>query len=263
MLQRIRLIGAVLSVLLLSACTPGPHQLGISQQQWQTMSDTQRQQLIDGYRQVQQTQHHATVYAGPNVVVSLSGGQVMMPPFTRAVSYRPVQFEMKPGECHQITLQAVDGNHQVGLPVCYNGLTLALDPSRYDPLLSEGSLRFNYIPIWKRGFAYNGVSSQGYVHLTKVNVIINAVVKENEAAALTMSPHPRADLQTEPLQRFSKTQPQPVPEATPTTALPAESPVVPTLEFKPESPVGPPVEPTTEKALAPVEDIENITGAHE
>jgi hypothetical protein len=248
MLRRISLISAVLSVLLLTGCTPSPSELGISEQQWQTMSDKQRQQILDGYARTERARGSNNVYAGPKIMVSISHGQAMMPPFTQAQSYQPVQFEMKPGECRHVTLTSVNGEHEVDLPACYNGLTLALDPSRYDPLLSGGSLRFNYIPIWKRGFAYNGVSSQGYVHLTKVRVIISAVVKEGEEVVTHVTPRHTVDLQTEPL----KVQ-EPAKAAEPV----AESPIeLKNVAQQPEKTI---LEQIPEKKLAPVEDIENFS----
>lgn len=248
MLRRISLAHAVLAAILLTGCTPGPTQLGLSQQQWQTMSDQQRQQILAGYDQIQHAPSNKTVYAGPKIVVSLSQGTVMMPPFLQPQHYQPVQFEMKPGQCHSIALQSLNDSQQVNLPVCYNGLMLALDPSRYEPLLSSGSLRFSYTPLWKRGFAYNGVSSQGYVHLTKVNVVINAVLQPGESLPTKENTQRARDLQTEPPPGKSLE-----PARVPMQPQPTE------LQLQPQpQPPEEPLEQVVEK-LAPVEDIDSHT----
>lgn len=254
MLRQISLMSAVFSVLLLTGCTPGPTQLGVSAQQWQSMSDQQRQQILQGYQQIQNQPRNDTVYAGPKIVVSLAEGTAMMPPFVQPHPYHPVQFALKPGECLHVPLESANSNQSVNLPACYNGLVLALDPSRYDPILGGGSLRFNYTPVWKRGFAYNGVSSQGYVRLSKVNVIIHAMAKAGSLLPPTDNTKRASELQTEPLQPILK----------PGASIPsASTPAIPTpmQQTQPTAEQPQPVEssePTSEEKLAPVEDIVHL-----
>lgn len=173
-----RLTGGFLLTAILAGCAVTPDKLGISPQQWQSMNESQKQKLLNDYHEAHQNleaKAKRTVYKGPEIVVYLSGGKAMMPPFTEAYSFRPIQFEMKPGECHNLPLFSVDDAHHVQLSACYNGLTLILDPSRYATSENDGSLRFNYNPLWKRGFSYNGVSSSGYARLSKVSVTINTM----------------------------------------------------------------------------------------
>ena len=39
--------------------------------------------------------------------------------------------------------------HSVDLSICYDGLTLSLDPSRYNLIESKGILLLTYNPLWK------------------------------------------------------------------------------------------------------------------
>lgn len=233
---------------LLIGCAATPEKLGISEQQWQSMSETQRQQVLANYEKAQETKHEKTIYEGPHIVVQLSGGTAAMPPFTQAYAYQPVQFSMKPGQCRTIHLESQLGEHATTMRSCYNGLTLALDPSRYDPVLSNGSLRFNYSPLWKRGFAYRGVSSNGYVHLTKVNVTIHAI---NDHIVPTTG---QTVSQEEPAIKPKTTAP-----ASATQPLSVVQPVIsqPPLAQPPVAEKAAPVAevPNSTEHLAPVEDV--------
>lgn len=242
MLQRIYLTSISWIAILLAGCAPTPSELGFSDQQWQGMNDQQRQQILAGYEQIQRASRNSTVYAGPKIIVTITHGTAMMPPFTQALSYQPVHFEMKPGECRHVLLENLDGSREVKLPVCYNGLTLALDPSHYDLALSSGSMRFNYSPLWKQGFAYNGVSSRGLVHLAKVSVTIHALDKNN----FSVTP------------RVSQQQPLVQKPPVKTKLKAAEEPMTNSAENPAVSDTTENSEKTTEK-LAPVEDIENTS----
>lgn len=231
-----------------------PEKLGVSQQQWDSMTEAQREQMRAGYEQVQREYKHiSTVYAGPVIAVTMAGGTVMMPPFLQAQTYQPVNFEVKPGQCRRIYLDSTAGHRYVNLPACYDGLTLYLDPSRYDTQLSYGSLRFNYNPMWKRGFSYQGMSSLGYVHLNKVNITIHAIsdmpavmVTPQNLRPITAKP---AVSQTEEVPSKQVVAPTPAPAAN--TSAPMASPVSEQTSI--------PVAATTDTAekLAPVEDIEH------
>lgn len=167
---------AMLGTLLLVGCV-GPNQLGISSQQWQAMSKAQRHQMLKNYKKLKKTakKNMQTAYNGPNLQVYLMQGRAMMPPFTQSYTYETVRFKITPGHCRNIRLNSIDTNNHVDMKACYNGLTLALDPSHYDIEKADGSLRFDYNPVWKRGFTYSSVSSTGYVHLQDVNVTIKAI----------------------------------------------------------------------------------------
>ncbi len=174
-MRRLLLVLPVL--VLLTACSVGPNRLGVSAQQWQAMDDAQRAQMITGYQKIKWSswKQRQTVFCGPDILVSLGKGTALMPPFTQSYAFQRVSFQMNPGRCRTVELNSVDTSNEVDLKACYNGLTLLLDPSRYDALKSTGSLRLDYNPLWKRGFTYAGVSSSGYVQLNKVNVTIKAI----------------------------------------------------------------------------------------
>lgn len=172
----IRILWLSVAILLLAGCSVGPGDLGISPAKWQFMSETERLQSAQDYRQIHDTwsKMNTTLYNGPAIDVTLSQGGAMMPPFINAYPIRAVSFRMEPGICRSVIVVSVNGNHSVPLKICYNGLTLAMDPSAYNLKKATGTLRFDYTPIWKRGFTYPGVSSKGYVRLNHVNVTIRA-----------------------------------------------------------------------------------------
>ena len=172
----LRQIIIMLTVVLLSGCVAGPKQLGISSQQWQTMSADQQQKMLAGYQQIKNAPKPAkTIYNGPDINVTIAGGTAMMPPFVQAYPFAKVSFNLQSGQCKSIRLSSINMNSAVNLQTCYNGLTLAVDPSRYDPTKSTGTLRITYNPIWKRGFTYSGIASSGYVRLNNAKITIKTI----------------------------------------------------------------------------------------
>ena len=165
-----------ISVLLLTGCVSAPSRLGFSEKQWQAMSKTRRQEVMAGHDQIEKRAPlMKRKFKGPGVLVYLAQGTAMMPPFLKAYPYETLKFKMKVGQCRSVRLSSIDTNHHTNLTVCYNGMTLLMDPSRYDPTKSSGTLRFDYNPIWKRGFTYSNVVSAGYVRLKGASVTIKAI----------------------------------------------------------------------------------------
>ena len=180
MLKQVLIALVSISVLLLAGCASMPSQLGFSEKQWKTMSEVRRQEVIAGYDQIKQRPPSMNrKYDGSNILVYLAQGTAMMPPFIKAYKYETVKFTLDVGQCRSIRLNSIDTDHHTNLQVCYNGLTLLMDPSRYDPTKSSGTLRFDYNPIWKRGFTYSNVVSAGYVRLKGASVTIKAIKNAN------------------------------------------------------------------------------------
>ena len=176
MLRQVVVALVSISVLLLAGCASTPSRLGFSEKQWKAMSEVRRQEVISGHDQIKQRPPSMKrKYNGSDILVYLAQGTAMMPPFVKAYQYQTVKFTLNVGKCRSIRLNSIDTNHHTNLKVCYNGMTLLMDPSRYDPTKSSGTLRFDYNPIWKRGFTYSNVVSAGYVRLKDASVTIKAI----------------------------------------------------------------------------------------
>lgn len=163
------------SVLLLIGCTPSPERLGMSEQQWQGLNQEQQQKILADYEQVKSEPDNKTVYSGPSIMVYVSDGRAMMPPFDGAYSFDPVQILLAAGDCRSALLESIDTGHSVYLKTCYDGQALMLDPSPYKVDQAQGSVRLQYNPAWKRGFSYTNVNSSGYAHLQKVMITVKAM----------------------------------------------------------------------------------------
>lgn len=167
-------IAIVAAVVLLSGCSTASR-LGFSNAQWQGLTPTQRQQYTQGYHQVkEQKKEQPKTYAGPPLSIYFERGTAKMPPTFHSYRFQTVNFHIKAGDCRTIPLRSIDTRDHVGMRVCYNGLTLSLDPSRYQLSKANGSLHFNYSPIWKQGFTYSGVNTTGFAQLRHANVTIKA-----------------------------------------------------------------------------------------
>lgn len=170
-----RLLIALASIALLAGCA-GPSQLGFSKQEWQSMSPQQQQQVVAQYHDLNSNPYKPeTIYDGPNLYVNVLQGQAAMPPFDQEYSFEATAFNIEPGQCQSIGLYSVDTSKSTTLHVCYDGLHLALDPSRYDSSKRKGSVFFAYNPIWQRGFTYSNVQSTGYTRLKDAQISIKAM----------------------------------------------------------------------------------------
>ncbi len=176
------LIASVLSIL--TGCTTNPTTLGISEKQWESYSKQERKVIANGYRQAQKNKKkESSKHASDNSVlqVSISDGTAMMPPYTHRVAYQPVNFQIQAGSCNMKlnVYQADNPQQKVVLNACYQNGILYLDPSLYDPNMALGSIQFQYMPLWKRGFAYPDVSSKGLVKLRRANVSIKLLESDD------------------------------------------------------------------------------------
>lgn len=164
------------SVLLLAGCMSTQQQLGLSEQQWQSMSPPARQAALRNYQAIKsQPQVPQKVYDGPVLGIWMLDGYAYMPPFDQAYAFQATYFRIAPGQCQRVPLRGIDYNKSTKLSVCYDGLRLALDPSHYDLSRSHGTVYFDYNPVWKRGFTYANVSSSGYASLSRTSISIKAL----------------------------------------------------------------------------------------
>lgn len=164
----------LLITLALSACVT-PARLGISESEWGNLTPEEQAKIKQGYFEVKKNKtagQEKIIPDGSVVHLRVSGGKVGMPPFASAYDYTPFEVDVHSGECQNINVKELHGDKTVGIQVCYFNKTVYLDPSRYDPNKSIGSIQLHYSPIWDRGFTYQNVSSSGYAHFNNVNVAV-------------------------------------------------------------------------------------------
>ena len=184
--QKIERLLVISVVLFLSGCVSMPVNLGISDSEWSSYSlEKQKKMLADSARFFKY--HNSVIKKKKNdnangvfLEVDIHSGQVMMPPFSNWLDYRPVSFIIFKGQCRDIILeQSTDKNLQTELGVCFYGNVLSLDPSRYDLEKYKGSINAHSSPLWLTGFSYRGVSSSGYVRLKDVTIKITQKEKKS------------------------------------------------------------------------------------
>jgi len=174
---------AIGALTVLSACTTfTPHALGISDTEWMGFDKNKQEQLKNlYYEQKQQDSKAAALYTiksaanfKNSLMITVSGGTAIMPPFTNWYAYQAKPFTLIPETCAEVSLQKVPGeeNDQIMLRACYFNGTVSLDPSKIDPNKSKGTIIFHYSPIWDQGFTYQNITTSGYVRLKNANVAI-------------------------------------------------------------------------------------------
>lgn len=168
-----------LAVLLGSASLAGcvSHtQMGINNDQWRLLNDKQKQDYVARYRQIQRYQNHRQYQPGASrISVQISGGTANMAPSFDANPFYATKFQLRDGQCRQVPLIAVQKATQANLTACYIKQVLSLDPSRYKVQDQEGTLFLNYNPVWRHGFTYYGLDSNGYVGLDNVDIKVYAI----------------------------------------------------------------------------------------
>ncbi|MDF1653509.1 MAG: hypothetical protein P1U34_00190 [Coxiellaceae bacterium] len=165
----------VLGTVVLAGCV-SRGDMGLSQQQWQQLNAKQQREYRNDYRQIKRFQRHRQYQPGATKIsVKLSGGTAKMAPDFDSSRFYTTKFFLREGQCRQVPLIAVEKAMQANLTVCYNAQVLSFDPSRYKVSDQEGTLFFNYNPVWRHGFTYYGVNSTGYVGLDDVDISVRAV----------------------------------------------------------------------------------------
>ena len=161
-------------VLLLSACF-SPIELGISENEWQKLTSEQQQKILDNYRAVMHAKMEEQTQLGEQKIqVNIAGGKAMLPPFVRYSTYTPLKFFILDGECKYVDLCNVTSGC-VQLNVCYKNKVLLLDPSLYKLDQQEASLRIYYSPLWRDGFTYTNITTDGYAKLKNVEITLKEI----------------------------------------------------------------------------------------
>ena len=163
--------------LLLSACSVGPQQLGLSHTSWDNLSDEQQQQLKADYLYIKAANAKMPLVAkGSPVKVTISNGFAKFPPDYKRSRYEPATFSMQPGSCQQVGLRAASPSNALTLlKVCYSDEVLFFDPSTFNRDKQQASIYIQYQPLWVRGMSYKGISSEGFVGLQNVNIHVQKV----------------------------------------------------------------------------------------
>lgn len=172
-----RLTAICCTSLLLTACAtaPGfyPSEIGVSNEEWSQYSEAQRQQALNEYNQSQQ-EREKMIPPGSRLAVSIQGGTIYNSAENSQRPYQPVSFTLKRGDCNEkITFIDADDSHRKSkLYVCYRGDTLYLDPGSFAPENPYGSVKFQYLPNWKRGFTYPNINTSGSAKLSSANLTV-------------------------------------------------------------------------------------------
>jgi len=189
--------GTVLTALLsLSACsTFSPQAFGISEAEWKTYDQEKQQELLNLYkqqeeqkkieaRQAKAQKNKVFTNAKNKLIVSVTGGKAIMPPFTSWYAYQQYRpLAIGPEACADTILQKVPFNPKVKpkenelimLHACYIKGTLFLDPSRFEANKMAGTASFRFSPLWDRGFTYDHITTSGYVRLKNANITIRSI----------------------------------------------------------------------------------------
>lgn len=169
-------------VFFISGCSVfSPQLLGISDNEWEGFDENKKLSLQDDYRQIESeikvklNNVPQDVKARAPLLVSITKGKVIMPPFVEWFSYQPIEFTIAPETCMENTVYQEEGPQKIQLRACYQNGVLFLDSSRFDRKKILGSIRFYYSPLWEQGFIYRNVNTSGYVRLREVDVKIQQV----------------------------------------------------------------------------------------
>ncbi|OGT66227.1 MAG: hypothetical protein A3J38_10660 [Gammaproteobacteria bacterium RIFCSPHIGHO2_12_FULL_45_9] len=169
--------GVMGTVLGLCGCSATPEELGIPPAKWAMLSQQAREQAQAGHREVERIRKKplSPIYQGPSVQVQVLSGTTWMDAYRRQMPFEPVTFVIAPGACQSVMLPSRDMENYTLLEVCYNGLTLFLDPSAYKPMKAWGTVYVDYTPVWKHGFSYTGLNTTGIARLRDVTLHLLAL----------------------------------------------------------------------------------------
>lgn len=166
----------LLCILSLVGCAVSPEELGISRQQWNKYSQQKQQKILTAHRNLLQARRKesSTSIGNSWLQVSIKDGLVMMPPFIERYQYAPGTFRIRKGVCQRIALHNYKSLNSVRLDCCYKNDILFLDSSRYEIDKKDGTIRLYFSPLWKQGFVYKNISSNGYARLHNVTIKIKS-----------------------------------------------------------------------------------------
>lgn len=178
MVATVKRLLLICGCLWLFGCTTNmPARLGISDLEWASYSQEKQQSLITNYGRVAKERTSISkqnVGDSASVVVSIYDGKIMFPPaFIDWQHYKAVQFTISEGQCIDVELEhKLTSKINTKLGACFHNSTLYLDPSRYNIAQKYGSINIHSSPLWKTGFVYKGINSNGYVRFNNVTVAI-------------------------------------------------------------------------------------------
>lgn len=160
----------------LAGCAVSPAELGISQQQWNKYNQQEQQNILIAHKDlIQATRREDLTSTGNSwLQVSIKDGSVMMPPFTKRFKYTPITFRIREGTCQKNALHNYKSPNFINLDSCYKNDILFLDPSRYEMDKKDGTIRLYFSPLWRQGFIYKNICSDGYARLHDVTIKILA-----------------------------------------------------------------------------------------
>ncbi|KPJ68113.1 MAG: hypothetical protein AMJ43_01530 [Coxiella sp. DG_40] len=162
-------------VLLLVGCAVGPVELGISQQQWNKYNPEKQQEILTAHKELLRAKREDQTLIGDSwLEVDIKGGSVMMPPFIKRYEFAPVTFKIREGTCRINALHNYKSSNSIKLDCCYKNDILFLDPSRYEIDKKDGTVRLYFSPLWRQGFIYKNINSDGYARLHNVTIKIKS-----------------------------------------------------------------------------------------
>ncbi len=166
----------LLCILSLVGCAVGPEELGISQQQWNKYSQQKQQKILIAHKELLRAKRreNSTLIGDSWLQVNIKDGSVMMPPFIKQYQYAPITFRIRKGVCQRIALHNYKSSNSVRLNSCYKNDILFLDPSRYEIDKKDGTVRLYFSPLWRQGFIYKNISSNGYARLHNVTIKVKS-----------------------------------------------------------------------------------------
>jgi hypothetical protein len=166
----------LLCLLSLIGCAVSPAELGISQQQWNKYNQQEQQKILTAHKELIRAKRKENLKSTGDswLQVSIEDGSVMMPPFIRHYKYTPVTFRIREGTCQKNALHNYKSSNFVKLDSCYKDDILFLDPSCYEMDKKDGTVRLYFSPLWKQGFIYKNICSDGYARLHDVTIKIKS-----------------------------------------------------------------------------------------
>lgn len=178
------LLGVIFGTLLISGCTGARY--GLATKNWHELSYEQKQTMAKNYRHIatvrakekREQDRRVITSTTPKIELYVKGGEALMPPFDKTYAFQSVSMIVYDGHCRSVALVQKAGKKKTNLEACYLDKVLYLDPSKYVYQWHQGSLRFNYMPIWdsESGFRYSNISSQGYAGLKESTIIIKSLI---------------------------------------------------------------------------------------
>lgn len=168
----ITLFGAV--CLGLSACAPSPADIGLTQQKWDNATPQEQNCWQRAYQDYQDghPELDGDGSSSNKVDITITGGTAAFPPAFQQLAFNKIRDQLPAGACHSLNVVATNNNYATSLYICYAKNTIAIDPSHYDSSTRAGSLILTNNPLWKRGFSYKNMFTDGYVKFKNITITV-------------------------------------------------------------------------------------------